>query len=72
MTDLSELPAESEEDRLRRETREMYAELVTRGAITGTYAEWLAAAAQEAAEKMAGPKPEEKPLIQVVRGALRQ
>lgn len=72
MTDLSELPAESEEERLRRETRDLYDELVTRGAITGTYAEWLAAAAEEAAEKMAAPKPEEKPLVQVVRGALRK
>lgn len=53
---------ESEQDRLSRECREMYDELVTRGAITGTYAEWLGAAAIQATE------PPEQPRIQVVRG----
>ena len=66
MSDLSEVPKETEAERLSRECREMYDELVTRGAITGTYAEWLEAAATEAAAKLEAPA--EKPLIQVVRG----
>lgn len=61
MSDLSELPKEDEKERLSRECREMYDELVTRGAITGTYAEWLEAAAKQATE------PPEQPRIQVVR-----
>lgn len=69
MSDMSGVPEESEEDRLRRETRELYDDLAASGAITGTYAEWLASAAEEAARKLDAPA--EKPLIQVVRGALR-
>lgn len=52
---------EDEKERLSRECREMYDELVNRGAITGTYAEWLEAAAKQATE------PPEQPRIQVVR-----
>lgn len=58
----NDLPPEDEKERLSRECRELYDELVTRGAITGTYAEWLEAAAKQATE------PTEEPRIQVVRG----
>lgn len=39
---------ESEVDRLRRETREMYNDLFAAGAIEGTYEEWLAHATKRA------------------------
>ena len=65
-----EKPEETEVDRLSRECREMYDELAASGAITGTYAEWLKAAAEQAAQKLDPPE-SEKPLIQVVRGAFK-
>jgi hypothetical protein len=74
MNDTVELPPEGmdeEKARLSRECRAMYDDLAARGAITGTYAEWLEAAAKEAAERLE-PKPAEKPLVQVVSGAFRQ
>ena len=67
MTDES---PEAEKVRLSKECRALYDDLAARGAITGTYAEWLAAAATEAAAKL--DPPVEKPLIQVVSGAFRQ
>lgn len=43
---------ETEEDRLRRECREMYADLHRSGAIEGTFEEWLADATKKAALKL--------------------
>lgn len=53
---------ESEQDKLSRECRALYDELVRRGLIEGAYAEWLEAAARQATAEP------EKPRIQVVRG----
>lgn len=43
---------ETEEERLRRECREMYNDLHRAGAIEGTYEEWLADATKKAAAKL--------------------
>lgn len=72
MSDIADaLPEEDERAILSQECRALYDELVARGLIEGTYAEWLAAAAKEAARKLAPPPHPEQPLVQVVRGALR-
>lgn len=73
MNDITEPQPEQpelERERLSRECRAMYDELVARGLIEGTYAQWLEASAKEAAAKL--ERPQEQPLVQVVRGAFRQ
>lgn len=52
MSDMSEQP-ETEEDRLRRECRTMYDELLAAGKIDGSYADWIEHATKKA---LADPK----------------